>query len=449
MTTKHRHAVRLHRDAESFTAGDGPLIQPADLFASYPTIITLDPPEQSKHRKLISSAFTPRAIAKLEDGIRARASRMIDDLLARGSGDWIDDVADALPMTVIGDIIGIPEQDRPRIFDGFDRILKAQSTGDQLDADVFATIFGYAMELTAEKRRNPADDIWSTIASGVITGDDGEQFSLAANELEFFFFVLAFAGSDTTKNALAIGLQAFVANPDQIERYRDDESVRSSAVEEVLRWASPVAYWTRSTKVDIEMDGQHIPKGERVVSMLRSANRDEEVFDSPFTFDIGRQPNPHVAFGGGGAHHCLGAMLARAEIRAVLDELLLRCDGITLGPARGDLPESDHQHVDLRRDADNADRAVALSVDKPQRGLRALVDRGRHVDLQMLRHLAVGDVHHVGFPDLEDVRRQRFTESVGLTQRFVDDYAHRLLLNFHSPLGRVPITPADARRARS
>jgi cytochrome P450 len=338
MTTKHRHAVRLHRDHESFTAVNGPLIQPADLFASNPTIITLDPPEQSKHRKLISSAFTPRAIAKLEDGIRARASRMIDDLLARGSGDWIDDVADALPMTVIGDIIGIPEQDRPRIFDGFDHILKVQSKGAQMDTDVFASIFAYAMELTAEKRRNPADDIWSTIASGVITGDDGEQFSLAANELEFFFFVLAFAGSDTTKNALAIGLQTFVANPEQIERYRDDESVRSSAVEEVLRWSSPVAYWTRSTKVDIEMDGQHIPKGERVVSMLRSANRDEEVFDSPFMFDIGRHPNPHVAFGGGGAHHCLGAMLARAEIRAVLDELLLRCDGITLGAAEVTYP---------------------------------------------------------------------------------------------------------------
>src|SRR6202012_5511437 len=196
-------------------------------------------------------------------------------------------------MTVIGDIIGIPEDDRPRIFDGFDHILKVQSKGAQMDTDVFASIFAYAMELTAEKRRNPADDIWSTIASGVITGDDGEQFSLAANELEFFFFVLAFAGSDTTKNALAIGLQTLVANPDQIERYRDDESVRSSAVEEVLRWSSPVAYWTR------------IPKGQRVVSMLRSANRDEEVFDSPFTFDIGRHPNPHVAFGGGGAHHCL------------------------------------------------------------------------------------------------------------------------------------------------
>jgi cytochrome P450 len=176
-------------------------------------------------------------------------------------------------------------------------------------------------------------------AESFTAGEDGEQFRLAANELEFFFFVLAFAGSDTTKNALAIGLQALVANPEQIERYRDEEAVRSSAVEEVLRWASPVAYWTRTTKVDIDMDGQHIPKGERVVSMLRSANRDEEVFESPFTFDIARQPNPHVAFGGGGAHHCLGAMLARAEIRAVLDELLLRADGITLGPAQVTYPD--------------------------------------------------------------------------------------------------------------
>ena len=338
VTSKHRHAVRLHRDADSFTAVDGPLIQPVGMFSSYPTIINMDPPGLNKRRKLISNAFNPRAIAKLEDGIRARAARMIDQLLAADGGDWIQDVADALPMTVIGDIIGIPEEDRPRIFDSFDRILKARSPDSRLsrqdETDLYATIFGYAMELTAEKRRNPADDIWSTLASAVITGEDGEQFSLPANELEFFFFVLAFAGSDTTKNALATGLQAFVANPEQIERYRDGEALRPGAVEEVLRWASPVAYWTRTAKVDIEMDGQHIPKGERVVAMLRSANRDEEVFSSPFTFDIGRQPNPHVAFGGGGPHHCLGAMLARAELRAVLDELLLRCDDIEIGPAK-------------------------------------------------------------------------------------------------------------------
>ncbi|WP_207546671.1 cytochrome P450 [Mycobacterium mantenii] len=337
VATKHRHAVRLHRDTDSFTAADGPLIQPVAMFSSFPTIITLDPPALNKRRKLISNAFNPRAIAKLENGIRARAARMIDGLLARGGGDWIEDVADALPMTVIGDIIGIPEEDRPRIFDIFDRILKALAPEDhpsgQVELELFGSVFEYAMQLTAEKRRNPTDDIWSTLASAVITGDDGEPFSLPANELEFFFFVLAFAGSDTTKNALAIGLQAFIANPEQIERYRSEEALRASAVEEVLRWASPVAYWTRTAKVDVEMDGQHIAKGERVVSTLRSANRDEEVFESPFVFDIGRQPNPHVAFGGGGPHHCLGAMLARAELRAVLDELLLRCDDIEIGPA--------------------------------------------------------------------------------------------------------------------
>ncbi|OMC10895.1 cytochrome P450 [Mycobacterium sp. SP-6446] len=337
VTTKHRHAVRLHRDTDSFTAVDGPLIQPVGMFSSYPTIINMDPPGLNKRRKLISHAFNPRAIAKLEDGIRARAARMIDDLLAEGGGDWISDVADALPMTVIGDIIGIPDEDRPRIFDSLDRILEANSPGARPSrqgyTDLYATIFGYAMELTAEKRRNPADDIWSTLASAVITGDDGEEFSLPANELEFFFFVLTFAGSDTTKNALAIGLQAFVANPEQAQRYREHEELRPTAVEEVLRWASPVAYWTRTAKVDVEMDGQHIPQGDRVVSMLRSANRDEDVFASPFTFDIGRQPNPHVAFGGGGPHHCLGAMLARAELRAVFDELLLRCGDIEIGPA--------------------------------------------------------------------------------------------------------------------
>jgi cytochrome P450 len=149
--------------------------------------------------------------------------------------------------------------------------------------------------------------------------------------LEIFFFVIAFAGSDTTKNALASGLQAFVANPGEIERYRADEAIRASAVEEVLRWSTPVAFWTRSTKMNVEMDGVTIPKGDRVVAMLRSANRDEEVFDNPFTFDIGRAENPHVTFGGGGPHHCLGAMLARAEIRAVLDELLCRADDISLG----------------------------------------------------------------------------------------------------------------------
>ena len=335
MTTKHRHAQRIHRDTDAFTAVDGPLIQPIGVMTSFPTIIHMDPPDLTKRRRLMSHAFTPKAIAKLEQGIRRRAASLIDRLLAAGGGDWIEDVADVLPMSVIGDIIGIPDEDRPEIFDTLDRILSANSPDSQLteqdQLELFGKIFSYALELTAEKRRNPVDDIWSTLTSAVITDENGEELSIPANELEIFFFVIAFAGSDTTKNALASGLQAFVANPGEIERYRADEAIRASAVEEVLRWSTPVAFWTRSTKIDVEMDGVTIPRGDRVVAMLRSANRDEEVFDDPLTFDIGRSDNPHVTFGGGGPHHCLGAMLARAEIRAVLDELLCRADDITLG----------------------------------------------------------------------------------------------------------------------
>ena len=336
MTTKHRHAQRIHRDTDSFTAVDGPLIQTIGVMTDFPTIIHMDPPELTKRRRVMSHAFTPKAIARLERGIRTRATSLVDRLLAAGSGDWIEDVADVLPMSVIGDIIGIPDDDRPEIFETLDRILKAANSQDaaateQEQLELFGKVFTYALELTAEKRRNPTDDIWSTLATAVVTDDDGEQLSIPANELEIFFYVLTFAGSDTTKNALAFGLQAFVNNPNEIERYRADEAIRASAVEEVLRWATPVAFWTRSTKVDVEMDGVIIPKGERVVSMLRSANRDEEVFNEPFTFDIGRAENQHVTFGGGGPHHCLGAMLARAEIRAVLDELLCRADDIELG----------------------------------------------------------------------------------------------------------------------
>ena len=343
MTTKHRHAQRIHRDTDSFTAVDGPLIQGVGPIGSFPTIINMDPPDLTKRRRVMSHAFTPKAVSKLEDGIRARAAAMIDRLLDAGGGDWIDDVADVLPMSVIGDIIGIPDEDRPHIFDTLDRILKLNSPDSELteqqQLELFANIFTYALELTAEKRRYPADDIWSTLTSAVVTDENGEQLSIPTNELEIFFFVIAIAGSDTTKNALASGLQAFVANPGEIERYRADEAIRPSAVEEVLRWSTPIAFWTRSTKVDVEMDGVTIPKGDRVVSMLRSANRDEEVFDDPFTFDIGRADNPHVTFGGGGPHHCLGAMLARAEIRAVLDELLCRADDISLGPPKVTHPD--------------------------------------------------------------------------------------------------------------
>ncbi|MCV7281770.1 cytochrome P450 [Mycolicibacterium flavescens] len=335
VTTKHEHCLRLHRDTESFTASEGPLIQPLETFSAFPSIINMDPPDVNRRRKILSGAFTPRAVAKLEEGIRRRAKKMVDELYDAGGGDWVTQVAGLLPMTVIGDIVGIPQEDRPRIFTLLDDILmtKAPNSGvaPEDEPAIYMQIFEYAMNLTAEKRKNPTDDIWSALTTATATDDDGTRYALEENELEIFFFILGLAGADTTKNALTACLRAFEDNPDQLARYREDESVRSSAVEEVLRWTSPVAFWVRGAKTDIEIDGEPIPAGARVMSILASANRDEDVFADPFRFDITRSDNPHVTFGGGGPHYCLGAMLARAEIRAALDEILTRPASFTVG----------------------------------------------------------------------------------------------------------------------
>ena len=339
--TKHADVTRVHRDYETFTATEGPLIQEVNLFAAYPAIVNMDPPDHTRRRRIISKAFTPRAIAKLDEGIRRRATIMTESLLDSGGGDFVD-LAAGLPMSVIGDIVGIPESDRPRIFDLIDQVLTLGKEGNAMpegDALVpFMQVFEYATELTASKRDNPVDDIWSTLCHAEIEDDDGCPFMLPANELEIFFFILSLAGSDTTRNALCDGIRAFVANPDQTQRYRRDPSVRTCAVDEVIRFSTPIMFWVRGATKDVTL-GQHtIPRGSRVVTMLRSANRDEDVFEDSMRFDIGRDPNPHVSFGGGGAHHCLGAMLARSEVRAALDEILLNTSDFELGKPAVQLP---------------------------------------------------------------------------------------------------------------
>jgi cytochrome P450 len=326
--TKHEHARRIHRDTDSFTATDGPLIQSIEAFSSQPSIIVMDPPELTRRRSLLSRAFTPRAVAKLETAIRERAARYVDELLGAGKGDWVTDFAHRLPMNVIGDIVGIPEEDRQQVFAWVDEVLH-----DSTNAAPFAETYQYAAELTRRKRERPTDDIWSALCTTVYTERNGSVFQFEENELQVFFFILSLAGSDTTRTSLAAGLQAFVQHPDQLRRYREEPDIRADAVEEAIRWASPLTYWVRGARHDLDMDGARIRQGDRVVSMLASANHDEEVFPDPFQFDVGRAPNPHVGFGGGGAHHCLGAMLARTEMRVAFDEILLRTKSIQLGPA--------------------------------------------------------------------------------------------------------------------
>jgi cytochrome P450 len=329
--TRHAEVNRVHRDHESFTATEGAVIK-QDPLSGYPALVNLDPPDHTRRRRLIARAFTPRAVAKLEEGIQRRARAMAGSLLQNGGGEFVD-LAGGLPMSVIGDIVGIPEADRQHVFALVDKALATatQSDNSVSDAEALVEIFQYATELTKSKHENPVDDIWSTLCHAEIEDDDGARFALPANELEIFFFILSLAGADTTRNALCDGIRAFVANPDQIERYRADPAVRATAADEVIRYSTPITYWVRGAIKDVTLEGQTIERGARVVTMLRSANRDEDVFDDPMRFDIGRDPNPHVSFGGGGVHHCLGAMLARAEVRAGLDELLLNTRDIEVG----------------------------------------------------------------------------------------------------------------------
>ncbi len=332
--TKHAEVTQVHRDHDTFTATAGPLIQQVGLFSAYPAIVNLDPPDHTKRRRTIAKAFTPRAVAKLEEGIRTRAHLMAASLLEAGGGEFVE-LAAGLPISVIGDIVGIPDEHRPRVFGLIDQVLKLAGVGVMAhEGDAlgpFLELFQYASELTAQKREHPVDDIWSTLCTAEIDDESGGTFLLPENELEIFFFILALAGSDTTRNALCDGIRAFVTNPAQAVRYRSDPDVRARAVEEVLRWSTPIIFWVRGARRDVVLGDTPIKKGSRVVTMLRSANRDEDIFDNAFEFDIARRHNPHVTFGGGGAHHCLGAMLARAEIRAALDEILLNTADVGLG----------------------------------------------------------------------------------------------------------------------
>ncbi|OMC43504.1 cytochrome P450 [Mycobacterium sp. IS-1264] len=340
--TKHADVARVHRDHESFTATRGPLIQDVALFDSYPAIVSMDPPDHTIRRKVIARAFTRRAVAKLEEGIRARAKTMAAALREAGGGEFVD-LAAGLPISVIGDIVGIPDSDRPHVFGLIDRVLKTagaqMSVPDGDDLLPFMELFQYASSLTAHKRDHPVDDIWSALCTTEITEESGESFLLPSNELEIFFFILGLAGADTTRNALCDGMRAFAANPDQIAVYRSDPDARRTAVEEVIRYSTPIMFWVRGATMNVMIGDVLIPEGARVVTMLRSANRDEDVFEDPYRFDIRRDPNPHQSFGGGGAHHCLGAMLARAEIRAALDEILLNTGAIEVGEPRLTLPD--------------------------------------------------------------------------------------------------------------
>ncbi|MCU1370421.1 MAG: hypothetical protein JWO77_1615 [Ilumatobacteraceae bacterium] len=334
---RHAEVQAANRDWETFTATESVTVAPSPAERQGHMLVSMDPPDHTRLRRLITAGFTPRMIQRLEEHVTARTERILDDVPADGRCDFVRDIAYLLPMHVIADIVGIPEEDRPWIFERTDITLRALDPASPLTLDdqrnAQIDLFTYAQQLTERKRAEPADDVWTLIAQAEIPTEDGSLTRLEGLELEMFFIILTIAGSETTRNALSQGLMALLERPEAVARLRAEPGLWHTATEEVIRWASPVLFFGRTATRDVELGGRHIAAGDRVVLWYPSANRDERAFEDPFRFDIGREPNPHVSFGGGGPHYCLGANLAKLEVQVLLSTLLRRFDVEATAPA--------------------------------------------------------------------------------------------------------------------
>ena len=332
--SKYEDIQAANRDTETFCSIDGPgLSLSPELRGAM--LVSMDGQAHIRQRKIISAGFTPRMVGRLEKQARRWAVSIIENALEKGSCDFVADIAYQLPMHMIADIVGIPLEDRQWLFTLTNDFLQGVDFEDRgSDKAVAASMakqvemFQYAQKLCESKRKSPEDDVWTIISTFELEDEKEGRSSMSEIELNFFFMLLTIAGSETTRNAISGGLLALLEHPDQLEQMRNDPDVMRSGVEEIIRWTSPVAYFARRATRDTEIRGVKIAEGQRISLWYPSANRDEDVFEDPFRFDIRRKPNPHIAFGGGGAHFCLGANLARREIAILFEELLKRTSEI-------------------------------------------------------------------------------------------------------------------------
>jgi cytochrome P450 len=310
-----------------------------ELTEFFGSMIVMDDPRHQRLRNIVSRAFTPRVVARTEQAVRKRARRLVDTMIAKhpdGTGEVVAELAGPLPLQVICDMMGIPDEDHQTVFHWTNVIL---GFGDpdlttRLDEFVHVSMeFGaYASALADDRRASPCDDLTTSLVEAEV---DGEK--LSSSEIASFFMLLAIAGNETTRNAISHGVLALTRYPDEREKWWSDfEGLTHSAVEEVVRWASPVVYMRRQVTEDTELSGVKMTAGDKLSMWYCSANRDEAKFDDPYTFDVTRDPNPHVGFGGGGTHFCLGANLARREIAVAFEELRRQVPDIvaTEEPAR-------------------------------------------------------------------------------------------------------------------
>jgi cholest-4-en-3-one 26-monooxygenase len=272
------------------------------------SMIMMDDPEHSRLRKIISRGFTPRAVERLRADLGERAQRIAAEAAAEGSGDFVLQVARELPLQAIAGLLGVPLEDRDKLFDWTNKMI-GDDDPEFAEYDALgstAELIWYAMQLAARKAEEPGDDIVSTLIDSEADGQ------LTEAEFGMFVVTLTVAGNETTRNSITQGMMAFTDNPDQWQLFKAERP--KTAADEIIRWASPITAFQRTALVDTELGGVQIKRGQRLVLFYRSANFDEEVFDDPYTLNILRDPNPHLGFGGTGAHYCVGANLARMTI---------------------------------------------------------------------------------------------------------------------------------------
>jgi cholest-4-en-3-one 26-monooxygenase len=334
VVSRHEDVRMISRDPATYSSADGIHLRRAASHHFRPNMINMDDPDHARVRKLVSGGFTPRVVRAFERHYADLAAGVVDRALAGGGTfDGVKDLAAELPLLAICEVLGAPEEDRFNIFGWSNTLLSSEDpdyapTPEAFQSAVMAMV-EYAGELADRRRREPGDDLVSALL-----GPDG-QLPLTDAEFEGLVMLLLAAGNETTRNAIAQGLLAFTEHPDQWAALRSDlPGTLDSAVEEIIRWASPVNYMSRTATTDVELHGQLIRKGDKVTLLYASANRDESAFEAPDRFDVHRDPNHHLAFGFG-PHFCLGANLARIELKALLEVLAPRVAELQLiGPAR-------------------------------------------------------------------------------------------------------------------
>ena len=292
-------------------------------------LINQDPPDHTKLRRIVNRGFTPRAIRMIEDALADRAQRIASEAVSQGGGDFVTQVACELPLQAIAELLGIAQEDRGKIFEWSNQMIAYDDPEYDIDPEVASTeLINYAMTLGAERAAAPRDDIVTKLVTA-----DLEDRGLTPDEFAFFVLILSVAGNETTRNAISHGMMAFFEFPEQWEQYK--ASRPATTADEVVRWATPVTIFQRTALSDTSVGGVAVSAGQRVGLCYSAANHDPSVFENPYTFDIGRDPNPHLGFGGGGPHYCLGANLAKMEINLMFNAIAEHMPDIRPnGPAR-------------------------------------------------------------------------------------------------------------------